>query len=854
MPSIEQYLTESARQTLRDIIEDADGNEVFCVGRPNESGIIDEIQPVCRGTDRAVMVLFSVPKFGEVVIHNHPSGVLLPSEADEEIAFKFDGQGVGFFIVNNDVTDIYVLVEPFREGDGDEELNIPELLKLLRSDGPIASNFPNYEERPQQLKMLQMVAQTFNRENILMVEAGTGTGKSLAYLLPAIFWAQQNRRRVLISTNTINLQQQLLEKDIPLLKRALGQKIRAVLVKGRQNYLCLRKREKLRSEQTSLFSSDDAKDLLRWADSTTTGDKSELNYLPPEDVWSELKAEADECPRNKCEYYKSCFYYAARRKQAEADILITNHHVLFADLALRDSSENYHSAALLPPYRRIIIDEAHNIEDAVSGFLSRRFSRRGLLKTLSSLWKQNRQNKVTGLLQSILKILQKSKSSNLSFGEMIRSAEEMVLEDIIPHLIFLRRELETHTRKIQGILAEIPDTISDTSSSVRKIRIEFLRNSPIWPVFQEIGLKMTGELITLRNLLYKLNNILTKLHSRTKSKELKERAFDLNTVAERISNYIGTLHNFFQPTEELLSDWVLWVEWHDEKYYRLAFEMAPLNVGPHLQRMLFKPYGGIVLTSATLSTSRGNFSFFCQRFGLDGSEKLRTATFSSPFDYRKQALVGIPTDIPSPRDRNFSHRITELIFRAVESSGGRAFVLTTSFQLLTYLYKNLAPLFKEKLGINSYCQGEAPRHQILRHKIEDPTSVLFGTDSFWEGVDVRGEALTNVIITKLPFRVPSEPLIEARIEYLEKQGRNSFIEYTVPHAVIKFKQGFGRLIRSAEDRGTILILDNRIINKSYGSLFLKALPPQLNKVIDTGENIIEEFKKFHRKLELTPIF
>lgn len=881
VPSIDQYIAPEICQQMRDAIADAQGNEVFFVGRPGEGGKVDQIRVVCRGGPRSVLVLFSTPQYGDVVIHNHPSGHLLPSEADEEIAHRFDGKGVGFFIVDNQVSEIYALVEPFREQEAAVLLSEDEMASMLGPDGTLARHLPGYEERTEQVDMLRRVVRAFNQEEVLMVEAGTGTGKSIAYLLPSIFWARRNRQRVLISTNTINLQQQIFEKDIPFLQKVLGESFEAVLVKGRQNYLCQRKLHQNNTDP-QLFPEEEREDLqllVQWGQKTSTGDKSELSVVPKESMWASIATDAESCARNRCEYYRSCFYYMARRRQAKADILITNHHILFADLALREASDNYHAAALLPPYQRVVMDEAHNVEDAASSFLGSQVTRLGILRALGFLYRTTQRNQEGGLLLQIAHMLLEGQAS-IRESESLR---QLILETVLPTVRRQRQRVNWFAE--QMYLALTAGEESD-ENGVSKVRVtdSLVARGP-WNRLQELGLDWADE---LRGLVHELIRLGRKLEDATsrQSRKFAGPLMDLEGAIARLGGAASTLDGFFQleslsssmsqnptkrdpddfgntsaPKKSVASDnpsssmqpstpepeWVRWFEINHRDRGQIKLEMAPLEIGHAMHRMLYDRFGGVVFTSATLATDQKDFSYFAGRLGISTllSERKSSAYFASPFDYGEQSLVGIPTDIPAPQEANFDMMIGDVIMQSLRISGGRAFVLCTSFQLLRFLFQELAPRLQKDLGIRSLCQGEAPRHALLQEKINDPRSVLFGTDSFWEGVDVRGDALRHVILTRLPFRVPSEPLIEARVESLEKSGENPFLRYTVPSATIKFKQGFGRLIRSRTDRGTVLILDKRVVEKSYGKRFLNALPEQCPRFIGSTQEVMNAFRKFH---------
>ncbi len=850
MPSLEQYMTHEVVARLRAALRKTDGAGAYFVGQIGGDGKITRVKAACKEGPRAPVILFSTPKTGEVVIHNHPDPQLLPTQQDEEYARRFDEKGIGYLLIDNRVEHAHLIVEGVQEAESLVPLDEEEITALLGPKGPLAQKLPRYEERAEQVEMLRGMVRAFNHDHIYMVEAGTGTGKSLAYLLPSIYWAHRNRERVVVSTKTINLQEQIFYKDIPFLQEILDIPFKASLVKGRNNYLCIRRIHQVGAELQIEQDEEQRKQLQRlhhWAQNTDTGDKSSLSFLPDDAIWSRLQADGDACQRMRCEHYKSCFYYIARRQQADADILVANHHVLFADLALRESSGNFHTPALLPPYHRIVLDEAHNIEDAASAFLGFQITPFGVLQSVGKLLRTKKQEE-TGLLRQIGGLLQEHQGKIKQFA----SLQQQLFEQVIPEIRRLRENTIRIEQRMQGLLmleeeGELPPLL--------KIRVtpSFRKQGP-WQEICEVGLGWSQQIRECLQLLMKFAAD-TEEHAKAIEKDLSSPLMEIGAAVNRLGNASATLDLFFseEGSEEDAADaaedgvLVRWFESQTQADGRLRLQAAPLEVGPPLGKMLYDHFGTIAFASATLTTGQKDFSFLQQRLGMVDLPESRVCSdmFPSPFDYATQSLIGIPTDLPGPNAPSFRDAICEVIFQSLESSDGRAFVLCTSFGLLRFLYERLAPRL-ERLAIRSLCQGQMPRHLLLQHKIEDERSVLFGTDSFWEGVDVQGRALCNVILTRLPFRVPSDPLIEARVEALESRGENSFLRYTVPSATIKFKQGFGRLIRGKQDRGTVLILDNRVVEKSYGSAFLDALPPESPRVIAPTHEVMRVLQQFHQ--------
>lgn len=849
LPTLDQYMTHEVVAKLRAALRKNEGAGAYFVGQLDQDGKIARVKAVCKEGPRAPMLLFSTPKTGEVVLHNHADAQLLPTQQDEEYARRFDEKGIGYLLIDNQVEHAHQIVEGVQEAESLVPLDEKEITALLGPKGPMARKLPRYEQRDEQIAMLRGMVRAFNHDHIYMVEAGTGTGKSLAYLIPSVYWAHRNRERVVVSTKTINLQEQIFYKDIPFLQEVLDIPFTASLVKGRNNYLCIRRVHQVGAELQIEQDEEQRKQLHRlheWAQNTTTGDKSSLSFLPDDALWSRLQADGDACQRMRCEHYKSCFYYIARRQQADADILVTNHHVLFADLALRESSGNFHTPALLPPYHRIVLDEAHNIEDAASAFLGFQITPFGVLQSLGKLLRTKKQEE-TGLLRQIGGLLQEHHHKIKGVGPL----QQTLFEKLIPEV----RRLRENTLRIEQRIRSLLVDAENNTPQLIKVRVtpSFRKQGP-WQDLREMGLGWGQQ---IRDLLQWLMKFAADVEDQAKviEKDLSSPLMEIGAAVNRLGNAAASLDLFFSedetdesnPNAEDEAVLVRWFEAQTQADGRLRLQAAPLEVAAPLSKMLYDHFGTIALTSATLTTGQKDFSFLQQRLGMQDLPDSRVFSdmFPSPFDYATQSLIGIPTDLPGPNAPQFRDAICEIIFRSLEISDGRAFVLCTSFGLLRFLYERLAPRL-ERLDIRSLCQGQMPRHILLQRKIEEERSVLFGTDSFWEGVDVQGRALCNVILTRLPFRVPSDPLIEARVEALESRGENSFLRYTVPSATIKFKQGFGRLIRSKQDRGTVLILDNRVVEKSYGSVFLDALPPESPRLIAPTNEVMRALRHFHQ--------
>lgn len=837
---LNKYLSDAAKDSVRSHIEEADGNEVFLVGYLNERRVVESVEVFARGNETSAPALMQVARQGNAVIHNHPSGVLRPSSADVHIASELGNDGIGFYIVDNQVTDVFVVVEPFAE-KAVVPVDVDSLTELFEENGALSKQLENYEFRPQQVQMIQAISKSISQDKIAIVEAGTGTGKTLAYLLPAITYAVNNRERVVVSTNTINLQEQLIHKDLPLLRSILKEKFKAVLVKGRANYACKRKLAEAEQEW-DLFSEagerQELKAILDWSKTSQDGSKSDLNIEPRAEIWEKIQSESDTSLKTKCRFYNSCFFYTARRAAAAADILVANHHLLFSDLALRaaaGASEN----AVLPTYDRIIFDEAHNIEDVATNYFGVSITYLGVLRILNKIYR-SKDGEEKGLLIYLSNRL--NKYSRSIYLEKIAEAQNFIRNIGINGIETLNLLLTEAMERIY--LAVREENGSDYGESKLRLTPEVL-NRTLWQqdilpstknLVQAIR-KYTADLSKFRK---KVKNIQSKLESAPVSFTV-----DLQAQADRLDAAARTIEHVLLEKDHTNIRWIEVKEGY-KKLKIVRLRSAPLEVAPILKENVFSQFKNVVMTSATL-TVENEFHFLKDRLGLNLIEPRRTLELAlpAPFHYERQAFLAIPTDLPEPRNRLFAEQLPHCILECIRISRGRTFVLFTSYGLLNLIFHRLQSDI-ENQGYNVYRQGQENRHRLLQRFKDDVSSVLFATDSFWEGVDVQGESLESIIITKLPFKVPTEPIIQARIEAIEQSGQNAFIEYTVPQAVIKLRQGFGRLIRSRLDRGSVLILDKRVIQKSYGRIFLNSLP---NCRVVTGptQKVFQEMESFFKK-------
>ncbi|MCM1320577.1 MAG: hypothetical protein NC041_03425 [Bacteroides sp.] len=688
-------------------------------------------------------------------------------------------------------------------------LDPDNVCRYLSSGGRFAAMSGKFEERPSQLALMKDICGVFNDNGIGVFEAGTGVGKSFAYLIPAMLWAAENKERVVVSTGTINLQQQLMDKDIPAAKNITGKNISAVLVKGRQNYVCLRRFSDMRSEP-DLFDeeTEEIAHIAEWVKKTSDGSRSDLPFVPSANIWQRINSEADACKGMRCPFKEDCFVMRVRKEAVAANIIVVNHHILFADIESRLQGAGYDDAALLPPYRRLIFDEAHGMESAATSFFSESVTRFSFLKQLNLLYRQRR-GAAAGYLFTL---------------EALSSGGDVLSE--IPPII---ERIKTDIQRLE----DASSTLTEHDSSWRLCGQSQKDAAAVLGAMNELHASALVFCAKIRNI---IDGIAEEDRETPSVWETKQ-------ILRRIEAAAQVCGNFTAWEEH--PDMVFWIEKRrliaesEDKKSTAAwyprFVQTPLDISFRMNEGIFEPISTIVCTSATIKTG-GNFSFWMKRSGVVFTERSRVCEreYPSSFLYEKNALLLVPSDAPMPDQPSFQEFLEKASSSLIAAAGGRTLVLFTSYESLRRTCRSARTALSE-LGIPVLMQGEDDRSRLLARFAEDTASVLFATDSFWEGVDVPGESLSQVIIAKLPFSVPSDPVFAARAESIEKRGGSAFMELSVPEAVIKFRQGFGRLIRHSEDRGVVCVLDRRIIEKRYGRIFLSSLPETKRKIAPLDE-------------------
>ncbi|MGD8489028.1 MAG: helicase C-terminal domain-containing protein, partial [Anaerolineae bacterium] len=679
-------------------------------------------------------------------------------------------------------------------------IDVDKLATMLEEDGVFAQSFPGFEYRPQQVEMLRAVADAFNERRHLMVEAGTGTGKSIAYLLPAAVFAHRNGERVVISTNTINLQDQLFLKDTPDLQKLLPFDFRVAVLKGRSNYLCQRRLEAVR--KAGVTSTDEMRMLAKvlvWVPSTQTGERGEL-FMPTafeQALWSRISAESETCTAERCRFRERgrCFFYRARRSAERAHIVIVNHALLLSDVAVENR--------VLPEYHYLVVDEAHHLEDSVTRQLSFQADQRTMERILNELARPTGAQRHHGFLSDVL----------TRCRGQVPPQEWAVLDK---HVRGLQRRIEGAVTGLYAFFSVLGDFLREQGSQRGKYdqRLRLTSGVRVQPAWSEVEIAWDNLGMQLYPIVQDLEMLCGGLG------ELEEYDIpDVEGMAQDCMGYAARLQELRDQINasiaEPTSSDIYWASF-SPRDGRVTLHAAPLHVGELVQAHLFYPKDSVVLTSATLTTDN-RFDFMRERLHAWDAEELAVG---SPFDFENSTLLYLPEDIPEPNQPYYQKTVEEALLALARASEGRMLVLFTSY----YQLRSTAAALTRPLGeddISVFQQGAGTsRAQLLESFRTTPRSVLLGTRSFWEGVDVVGAALSVLVIARLPFSVPDDPIFASRAETFE----NPFAEYAIPETILRFRQGFGRLIRTQTDRGVVVVLDKRVLTKTYGPKFLNSLP------------------------------
>ncbi len=702
--------------------------------------------------------------------------------------------------------------KPLKPKDDLKPLDVDKVAKTLATDGPFATLFPGYETRPPQMDMLRKVTEAFNKNHHAFIEAGTGTGKSLAYLIPAMMWAIQNGERVVVSTNTINLQEQLADKDVPLVIHVLGDQGRAAVMKGKSRYMCQLRLQDLRKVGPRTL--DEVRVLTKiliWLPNTLTGDADELFMPAPGErtAFQHLSAQNPACNMNTCTA-TDCYFFQARRLAESAHVVIVNHALLLADIAVENRA--------LPEYKRLIIDEAHHLESAATDSLTFQIDREEMGRALGELGRTTTQGSTVRRSQGLLNDIAAQARRSLAVDQS--GAMEMLADNSANAV---GRAFTNVAAFFDLVLDFFADEVAKQSDYPERVRFtRQVRNRAGWKQLEIGGDNMCKELNTLTK---SLDTIFRALN------DLPDAIEGFDMLLARLNGSIRFMTEASEQLNKLIvkpnDDSIYWAEIENRRNStrgpQLSLNAAPLRVGPRMQEQLWKVKDSVIMASATMRTAASDaksiptFNYIKDRLSAHEADELAVG---SPFDYKSSTLVYLVTDIPEPNQPGYQQALERGLIAFYRGSQGRGLALFTSYQQLRTTSRVMSPeLIKDEITVYEQGDGTSRRVMLEQFRAADK-AVLMGTRSFWEGVDIQGEKLSALAICKLPFDVPTDPIFAARSETFQ----NSFNDYSVPESVLKFRQGFGRLIRSRADRGVVAIFDKRLISKGYGSAFLNSLP------------------------------
>ncbi|WP_339123096.1 ATP-dependent DNA helicase [Fusobacterium nucleatum] len=818
---IKDRFSEESLQTIKKYLEEQNNKSMIFKATFDEDELIQEPFFLSLYKKKSFEETLTKVARNEVVIRTTKPNQLYPSDMELELSEElYTRRNIAYCLLSSDLDDFYFVQDIDRIFLEDIDIK-----NYFSKDGILAKEIKGFEYRQEQEEMAQYIQEAINEDRKIIVEAGTGTGKTLAYLIPAIKWAVVNKKKVIIATNTINLQEQLLLKDIPLAKSIIKDEFSYVLVKGRNNYVCKRLFNELALGKNidigtfSIEAREQIEYILKWGNKTKTGDKAELPFEVYPDVWELVQSTTELCLGKKCPYRKECFYMKTRMEKMEADILISNHHVFFADLNVRAETDFDSEYLILPRYDMVIFDEAHNIESVARSYFSVEVSKISFTRLLNRIYQ--RKNKKKKEKSALIRVEDTVDEKNLEDSEQYIYLLNTLKEEI-SILQNIGDEYFDEIRKIYETNTEAPIKKSLNNFEMTKSRfLENLREKK--DIFQT-------KLADFLNLMMIFNNVIDE------EKDKNPEVINFNNHLKMFKAYIDSF-KFINSFED--DNYIYWLD-INSKRTNVVLTATPLNIAQKLSTVLFDNLDRLVFASATIVVN-GSFDYFKKSLGLDEEDCIE-AIIKSPFDYNEQMSVYIPSDIQDSENINaFVSDASRFILNILLKTNGKAFILFTSYTMLNQIYYSISKKLKDK-GFEVFLHGDKPRSQLIKEFKEAENPILFGTTSFWEGVDVQGENLSNVIITKLPFLVPTDPVVSAISKKIEENGGNSFTDFQLPEAIIKFKQGVGRLIRKKTDSGNIFILDNRILKKRYGSLFINALPSQKNIKILEKDDIIKEIE------------
>lgn len=803
--STQELFTPEASEIIRARIARNDYQEVAFVGRIDRKGLVCDVEAIAYGNENSAPVILMDTLQGDVLIHNHPGelsdpDLLRASEADIGVATELANRRIGFYIVDNGCAEANVIYRPEPRVYLDEN----DVADIFDSDGLLASQIPGYEPRAEQIELVRGMTRTINDSGLLVSEAGTGTGKSLAYLVPAALWAVLNKKRVIISTHTITLQQQILHKDMPLAARLVqaktGKELHYSLLIGRGNYLCKKRLYdclKDKDRQATLFAEEADQNMLsvleEWQRNAQEGTLVEFSGDVKGEIWEEVCCDPMDCPRRKCPFYGDCFYYKARLTAEKSNVIIANHSLVCSsiDKDTRRSS--------LPFFAGVVFDEAHHTEDVALKSLSEDFSIQALQYHARKLYHE-RGGRELGMLAYL--------SRRVQFKGYIEADQDY----------------ETLKEIVRGLLRDLTAFLSDAGAVLEPwtretgtvgLNDDFSKSGD----YQFILGELTRIFKTVNRLAASYELFSVFIRSLSSSRETVELLSFITYRIQVLTGFEKTFKQVFHSPPD-----IRFVKWIEKTRRNIRFSYSPLEIGDFLASSLFSRKDFTLFTSATLMTG-GRFDHFKNALGMQISNEKTVLELElpSPYDYRRQAaLLVLEEEVEdgAVKESDKSALVRELIMTAE----GGSLVLFTSYQRLQEVFTAVSRDLAEA-GIRAVKQGDAPRHELLKIMKGSGNVALFATSSFWEGIDIQGHHLRLVIIDKLPFDSPADPVFKAKVDLLESRGINPFVSYAIPRAVLRLKQGFGRLIRSRSDTGLVAILDFRLLTQRYGPVFINSLPP-----------------------------